>query len=85
MSLPADCNTCRDWGKVTYPSGSANGGTITEPCPDCSGKATSKLRAKAIEEMRGELIWAMDNWPAFNSAHEGFAVLKEEVDELGIT
>lgn len=25
---------------------------------------------------------AMDNWPPFNSAHEGFAVLKEEVDEL---
>lgn len=22
------------------------------------------------------------NWPAFNSAHEGFAVLLEEVDEL---
>ncbi len=25
---------------------------------------------------------AMQNWPPFNSAHEGFAVLKEEVDEL---
>jgi hypothetical protein len=25
---------------------------------------------------------AMSNWPTFNSAHEGFAVLKEEVDEL---
>jgi len=23
-----------------------------------------------------------ENWGAFNSAHEGFAVLKEEVDEL---
>lgn len=29
-----------------------------------------------------ELNKAMTNWPAFNSAHEGFAVLKEEVDEL---
>lgn len=25
---------------------------------------------------------AMDNWPAMNSAHEGYAVLAEEVDEL---
>lgn len=24
----------------------------------------------------------MSNWPAFNSAHEGFAVLLEEIDEL---
>jgi NTP pyrophosphatase (non-canonical NTP hydrolase) len=29
-----------------------------------------------------EASQAMDNWPTFNSAHEGFAVLKEEVDEL---
>lgn len=25
---------------------------------------------------------ASQNWPKMNSAHEGFAVLKEEVDEL---
>lgn len=30
----------------------------------------------------GELALARSNWPAFNSAHEGFAVLAEEVDEL---
>ena len=29
-----------------------------------------------------ELSNACQNWPKFNSAHEGFAVLKEEVDEL---
>lgn len=29
-----------------------------------------------------ELQNAMANWPAFNSAHEGFAVLLEEVEEL---
>jgi len=29
-----------------------------------------------------ELIVAMKSYPAFHSAHEGFAVLKEEVDEL---
>lgn len=29
-----------------------------------------------------EVRQAKDNWPPFNSAHEAFAVLKEEVDEL---
>lgn len=29
-----------------------------------------------------ELSTAMQNWPTFNSAHEGFAVLNEEFDEL---
>lgn len=29
-----------------------------------------------------ELKNARANWPGFNSAHEGFAILKEEVDEL---
>jgi NTP pyrophosphatase (non-canonical NTP hydrolase) len=29
-----------------------------------------------------EVRSAEAQWPAFNSAHEGFAVLKEEVDEL---
>jgi NTP pyrophosphatase (non-canonical NTP hydrolase) len=29
-----------------------------------------------------ELEQARANWPKFNSAHEGFAVLREEVDEL---
>lgn len=29
-----------------------------------------------------ELDQARRNWPAFNSAHEGYAVLKEELDEL---
>ncbi len=29
-----------------------------------------------------ELVDALAAWPEFNSAHEGFAVLKEEVDEL---
>ncbi len=34
--------------------------------------------AEVLEEVRN----ARANWPAFNSAHEGFAILKEEVDEL---
>ncbi len=33
-------------------------------------------------EISHECFTAMKNWPSFNSAHEGFAVLKEEVDEL---
>ena len=33
-------------------------------------------------EIEIELNEAMTNWPSFNSAHEGFSVLKEEVDEL---
>ena len=29
-----------------------------------------------------EVETAVVNWPQFNSAHEGYGVLKEEVDEL---
>ena len=36
----------------------------------------------AQKQVEAELIQAIGNWPPFNSAHEGFAVLKEEVDEL---
>jgi hypothetical protein len=35
-----------------------------------------------LDAVCNELATAMGNWPAFNSAHEGFAVLLEEVDEL---
>lgn len=34
------------------------------------------------QEVYHECNDAIRNWPPFNSAHEGFAVLKEEVDEL---
>ncbi len=33
-------------------------------------------------EAEDEALSAAAKWPAFNSAHEGFAVLGEEVDEL---
>ena len=36
----------------------------------------------ALEEIHRELSFAMKNNPPFNSAHEGYAVLLEEVDEL---
>lgn len=35
-----------------------------------------------MSAVRDEIRWAMSNYPGFNSAHEGYAVLKEEVDEL---
>ncbi len=36
----------------------------------------------AVSEIYSEYQNASDKFPKFNSAHEGFAVLKEEVDEL---
>ena len=33
-------------------------------------------------EIQSEWAKATGNWPAFNTAHEGYAILKEEVDEL---
>ena len=35
-----------------------------------------------LNKVQSEVDQAKANWPPFNSAHEGFAVLKEEVDEL---
>lgn len=40
------------------------------------------LIQRAMIDAEGELHKAMDLWPAFNSAHEGYAVLAEEFDEL---
>lgn len=36
----------------------------------------------ASKEALDEIARATETWPIFNSAHEGFAVLKEVVDEL---
>ncbi len=36
----------------------------------------------AVKEVVSELKRACAKFPSFNSAHEGYAVLKEEVDEL---
>ena len=38
--------------------------------------------AKALEQIVAEYRRAADKFPAFNSFHEGYAVLLEEVDEL---
>lgn len=37
---------------------------------------------EAANEVLDEIESAKKNWPPFNSAHEGFAVLLEEVEEL---
>lgn len=37
---------------------------------------------RAHDDALREAIHAKDNWPPFNSAHEAFAILLEEVDEL---
>lgn len=36
----------------------------------------------ALAKVRAEVLRAISRYPAFNSAHEGYAVLREEVDEL---
>lgn len=38
--------------------------------------------AKVVNEACEEVSKAMENWPPFNSAHEGYGVLAEEFDEL---
>lgn len=35
-----------------------------------------------FSDLHAEVFSAMEAWPAMNSAHEGFGVLAEEVDEL---
>lgn len=35
-----------------------------------------------LKEVKDEVLLATQNWPPFNSAHEGFAIMMEEVDEL---
>lgn len=44
------------------------------------------IRIKALDEalaaVRREYLRAIEKFPQFNSAHEGYAVIQEEVDEL---
>lgn len=35
-----------------------------------------------LDLVKEELVYAIGYWPAMNSAHEGYSVLLEEVDEL---
>ena len=53
---------------------------IASPDPD---KMEADFRVgKVMADVAEELCRATEAFPAMNSAHEGFAVLKEEVDEL---
>lgn len=38
--------------------------------------------SEALDHIAAEYIRASDTFPKFNNAHEGYAVLLEEVDEL---
>lgn len=38
--------------------------------------------ARLFEDVKDELNIARNKFPPFNSEHEGYAVIKEEVDEL---
>ena len=40
------------------------------------------LMVSAIEEVEKELASAITKYPKFHSPHEGWAIIKEEVDEL---
>lgn len=44
--------------------------------------ALVNLRSAICDQVLAEVMRARRIYPAFNSCHEGFAVLKEEVDEL---
>lgn len=45
-------------------------------------KQHAKAVDKIIRAVEKEVEFVTTNWPPFNSAHEGFAVLLEEVEEL---
>ncbi len=67
-----------------------------EHSPTCPGEAAERLRRKseAAAENIDEILWldtladirleleSAAKWPAMNSAHEGYAVILEELDEL---
>lgn len=56
---------------LDYQNGSQNG-----------GKKMIKDVEGLLLEIKQEMSWATENYPPFNSAHEGFSILNEEVDEL---
>lgn len=53
------------------------------PCPECSMPTPKKFNMEdIIKEVIDELKSAEAKFPPFNSAHEGWAILFEEVEEL---
>lgn len=71
-NMPDDCNECPTCGDPYFGSGG---------CDNCVNE-----RAHELEDLMGyvadEVRGATKNWPPFNSAHEGYGVLLEEMDEL---
>lgn len=47
-----------------------------------TGFDDSTVEGEVLTQVQRELREATHNWPKFNSAHEGWGVLLEEVDEL---
>lgn len=56
-------------------------GAKVMPISHCTPERLQALDT-ALAKVRAEVISAIERYPAFNSAHEGYAVLREEVDEL---
>ncbi len=56
-------------------------------CPDCRSPSVCVCEllpslSAVLYDVEQEVNRVEDKWPPFNSAHEGYAVLLEEVDEL---
>ena len=52
-------------------------------CHVCSPRSEALTRCEvALQRIREEVGRAIAKYPPFNSAHEGYSVLAEEVDEL---
>jgi hypothetical protein len=43
---------------------------------------TNKMITDIVDTVLSELTAALDRYPPFHSAHEGYAIIKEELDEL---
>lgn len=41
-----------------------------------------QIHDQVLEAVRQEYLLACDKWPPFRSAHEGYAIILEELDEL---
>lgn len=93
-----NCFTCHDTGRVRFalanqpnvveesfcscPAGVTLERRFETLAIDYEKEDAEQDLTAAIFQLREELQRAMKNWPAFNSAHEGLAVLEEEVCEL---
>lgn len=56
--------------------------TLSGPVAEAENTDRAPALALAINDVAAEIMSARSKWPAFNSAHEGYAVALEKVDEL---